>query len=85
MKQILSVVVKSQADTLIRLTGLCYRRGVPIESLSYAKTSQIGEVKFQAVLACGRPAASQLHRQISKLIGVIGAEVIPYNEGGRER
>ena len=82
MKQVLSVVIKSQADTLVRLTGLCYRRGISIESLSYVNTTQLGEVTFQAVLACGRPAASQLHRQIAKLVGVIGAEVVPYNEGG---
>ena len=82
MKQVLSVILKRQADTLVRLTGLCYRRGVAIESLSYAVTPQSGEVRFRAVLACGRPAADQLHRQIAKLIGVIGAEVVPYNEGG---
>ena len=82
MRQVLSVVIKSQADTLVRLTGLCYRRGISIESLSYAKTTQTGEVKFRAVLACGKPAASQLHRQVAKLIGVIVTEVVPYNEGG---
>jgi len=82
VRQILSVVLKRQADSLVRLTGLCYRRGVAIESLSYATSQQTGEVRFRAVLSCGRPTADQLRRQIAKLIGVVGTEIDPYNEGG---
>ena len=82
MKQVLSVVIKRQADTLVRLTGLCYRRGVPIESLTYMATPQPGEVKLQAVLSCGHSAAAQLHRQVAKIFGVIGTEIGPYSEGG---
>ena len=82
MKQILSVVLKRQADTLIRLTGLCYRKGVTIENLSYVATPSTSEVSFRAVLTCERTAANQLYRQVSKLIGVIGAEIAPYKEGG---
>lgn len=85
MKQVLSVVLKRQADTLVRLTGLCYRRGVFIENLSYTTAPHTDEVRFRAVLACGRPAADQLHRQVSKLIGVIGAEISPYIEGGMKQ
>ena len=83
MKHLLSVVLKRQADTLVRLTGLCYRRGVSIESMSYSITAQTGEVSFRAVLACEQPTADQLHRQVTKLIGVIGAEVVPFNEERR--
>ena len=82
MKQVISVVLKHQADSLVRLTGLCYRKGISIESLSYATMPQTGEVRFRAVLDCGRSTADQLHRHVAKLIGVIGAEVVPYNEGG---
>lgn len=82
MKQMLSVVLNRQADTLVRLTGLCYRRGVSIESLTYVSTPQPGEVKLQAVLTCGKATAEQLHRQVTKIIGVIGTEIAPYNEGG---
>ena len=82
LKLVLSVVLKRQADNLVRLTGLCYRRGVAIESLSYSTASQTGEVQFRAVLACGRLTADQLHRQISNLIGVVGAEIAPYSDGG---
>lgn len=82
MKQVLSVVLKNQADILVRLTGLCYRRGVPIESLSYVPESLNGQVRFRAVLACGQPAAQRLHHQVSQLVGVVGADIAPYYEGG---
>ncbi len=82
MKQVLSVVLRNQADALIRFTGLCYRRGIAIESLSFATAPQTDEVRFRAVLLCEKSAAERLHRQIAKLIGVIFAELGPYNEGG---
>ena len=82
VKQVISVVLRNQADALIRLTGLCYRKGVAIESLSYATAPQMDEVRFRAVLLCEKPAADQLYRHIANLIGVVAAEVTPYNEGG---
>ncbi len=75
MKQFLSVVLKKQADTLVRLTGLCYRRGVPIESLSYVTETENGTVRIMAVLNCGRPTAEQLRRQVSNLVNVVGASL----------
>ena len=75
MKQFLSVVLKKQSDTLVRLTGLCYRRGVPIESLSYATEPESGTVRVMAVLNCGHPTAEQLRRQVSSLVNVVGASL----------
>ncbi len=75
MKQFLSVVLKNQADTLVRLTGLCYRRGVLIESFSYAAESDSGNARVMAVLNCGRPKAEQLRRQVSNLAHVVGASL----------
>lgn len=75
MKQFLSVVLKKQSDTLVRLTGLCYRRGVPIESLSYASETDTGTVRIMAVLDCGRPTAEQLRRQVSNLVNVVAASL----------
>jgi acetolactate synthase small subunit len=75
VKQFLSVVLKKQADTLVRLTGLCYRRGVPIESLSYVTETENGTVRIMAVLDCGRPTAEQLRRQVSNLVNVVGASL----------
>ena len=81
MKQVLSVVLKEQADTLVRLTGLCYRRGVLIESLSYAPEKIYGHVRVKAVLACARPDAEQLRRHVSKMVDVVRTEVTPHLEG----
>ena len=75
MKQFLSVVLKKQADTLVRLTGLCYRRGIPIESLSYATENESGTVRIMAVLDCGHPTAEQLRRQVANLVNVVGASL----------
>lgn len=82
MKQLLSVVLKRQSDALLRLTGLCYRRGVAIESLSYVSTAQPDEMLVQAILACEQTTASQLGRQVAKTIGVCGTKISPYCEGG---
>ena len=75
MKQFLSVVLRKQSDTLVRLTGLCYRKGVPIESLSYATEPENGTVRIMAVLNCGQPTAEQLRRQVSNLVNVVGASL----------
>ena len=75
MKQFLSVVLRKQSDTLVRLTGLCYRRGVPIESLSYATEPENGTVRIMAVLNCVQPTAEQLRRQVSNLVNVVGASL----------
>jgi len=50
MSHVLSVVLHRQEDTLLRVAGLCYRRGVSIESLAFSPSDQAGEVRVQAVL-----------------------------------
>ena len=77
MQQLLSVVLHRHEDTLLRLAGLCYRRGVPIESLAYFAADRPDQVKVQAVLACEQAAALQLQRQVSKLIDVVSTEIVP--------
>ena len=75
MKQFLSVVLRKQSDDLVRLTGLCYRRGVPIECLSYVAEPENGTVRVMAVLDCGQPTAEQLRRQVANLVNVVGASL----------
>ena len=75
MQQLLSVVLHRQEDTLLRLAGLCYRRGVPIESLAFFSTDHPGRVKIQAVLACEKSTAIQLQRHVSKLVDVVSTEI----------
>lgn len=75
MKQLLSVILHRQEDTLLRLTGLCYRRGVPIESLAFSAADQPGRVRVQAVLSCEQADAVQLQRHLSKLVDVVSTEI----------
>lgn len=82
MSHVLSVVLHRQEDTLLRLTGLCYRRGVPIESLAFSPSDQTGKVCVQAVLSCEKHVAVQLQRHVDKLIDVVSTEVCPKYEGG---
>lgn len=80
MSHVLSVVLQRQEDSLLRLTGLCYRRGVPIESLAFSPSDQEGKVRIQAVLSCERPAADQLRRHVAKLVDVVSTEIWPNYE-----
>jgi acetolactate synthase small subunit len=82
MSHVLSVVLHRQEDTLLRLTGLCYRRGVSIESLAFSPSKLNGNVCVQAVLSCERPAADQLQRHVAKLIDVVSSEIWPNYERG---
>lgn len=82
MSHVLSVVLHRQEDTLLRLTGLCYRRGVSIESLAFSPGDQTGNVRIQAVLSCEKAAADQLQRHVAKLIDVVSTEIRPNYERG---
>jgi len=82
MSHVLSVVLHRQEDTLLRLTGLCYRRGVPIESLAFSQGDPTGLVRIQAVLSCEKAAADQLQRHVAKLIDVVSSEIWPNYERG---
>ena len=77
MRQLLSVVLHRQEDTLLRLAGLCYKRGVPIESLAFADAGQPGRVRVQAVLDCEHSVALQLQRHVCKLVDVVSTEIAP--------
>jgi acetolactate synthase small subunit len=85
MSHVLSVVLHRQEDTLLRLTGLCYRRGVPIERLAFSPSDHSGRVCIQAVLHCEHSVASQLQRHVAKLIDVVSSEILPNYEGGTNK
>ena len=85
MSHVLSVVLDRQEDTLLRLAGLCYRRGVPIERLAFSQSDQPGRVCIKAVLSCEQSVAAQLQRHVSKLIDVVSAEILPNYEGGTNK
>ena len=85
MSHVLSVVLHRQEDTLLRLAGLCYRRGVPIESLAFSPSDQAGEVRIQAVLSCERLVAGQPRRHVAKLVDVVSTEIGPNYERGMKQ
>ena len=82
MRYVLSVVLHRQEDILLRLTGLCYRRGVPIESLAFSPSESPGNVSILAVLSCEKSVADQLQKHVAKLIDVVSTEIWPKYERG---
>lgn len=76
MQQLLSIVLHRQEDILLRLTGLCYRKGVSIESLAFSPADQPGRVRIQAVLDCDQMVAVKLQHHVSKLVDVVSSEIL---------
>ena len=75
MKQTVSILLRNQEDALIRLLGVLYRRGYPVESLTVVPDRQQDHVRITATVYCGQPESSQLLRYIAKLIDVVTAEI----------
>ncbi|HWR08631.1 ACT domain-containing protein [Sporomusa sp.] len=73
MKQGISIILKRQGDSLVRLTGLLYRRGYVIESLSVGPDSCQGHVQVTAVVT-SQAAPRQLYSHVSKLVDVVKVE-----------
>ena len=76
MRQLLSVVLDRQEDSLLRLAGLCYRRGVPIESLAYSPADRPDRVRVEAILACEQSVALKLQHHVAKLVDVVSSEIV---------
>ena len=75
MRQKLSVVVNRQEDSLLRLAGLCHRRGILIESLAFFADVRPNWARIQAILVCDQNAASQLQHHVAKLVDVVSTEI----------
>ncbi|WP_170233179.1 ACT domain-containing protein [Sporomusa termitida] len=73
MKQGISIILKRQGDSLVRLTGLLYRRGYVIESLSVEPDSCQGHVQVTAVVT-SQAAPRQLLSHVAKLVDVVKVE-----------
>lgn len=74
MKQGISIILKRQGDALVRLTGLLYRRGYVIESLSVEPDSCQEHVQVTAVVTNNQAAPRQLYSHVAKLIDVVKVE-----------
>lgn len=75
MKNTVTILLRNRPDALVRLTGVLYRRGCVVESLSVAPDSQPGHARVTAVIT-GQPAAEQIICQVRKLIDVVAAEIV---------
>ncbi|MDD4601142.1 hypothetical protein SDC9_82862 [bioreactor metagenome] len=75
MNQTFSIVLKDQPDTLVRLTGLLYRRGYLIENLVVQPVYENNNVQVTISL---RNCSTTHHvlRQLDKLFNVVTAEAI---------
>jgi len=77
VKQMVSILLRKEDDTLVRLTGLLYRRGYLVESLSVVPDRQIGHSRVTAVVSSQRAAPRQLVNYVSKLVDVVEAKLEP--------
>lgn len=75
MKQSFSVLMQDQPDTLVRLTGLLYRRGYLIENISAESSSNEKKVLIKMVIRNCK-TTNQLLQQIYKLFNVVAVEVL---------
>lgn len=75
MKQAISILLQKQEDSLVRLTGLFYRRSYLVESLSAVPTSQQGQIRVTAVISSAQETPRQLLNHVAKLIDVVSVEV----------
>lgn len=78
MKQGLSVLVHHRPDTLVRFTGLLYRRGYLLESLDLSQADQPGMSQITAVVEGAD--SENLLRHIRKLVEVVKAEPLSYGK-----
>jgi len=75
MKKSFSVLMQDQPDTLVRLTGLLYRRGYLVENIS-AESSYEGKKVLIKMVIKNCKATNQLLQQIYKLCNVVAVEVL---------
>ncbi|MEN6566541.1 MAG: acetolactate synthase small subunit [Veillonellales bacterium] len=77
MTQILSILLQHQDDSLVRLTGLIYRRGYWVESLLAVPDDKLECIRVTAVVSGHNKRSGQLLPNILKLVGVIHADIRP--------
>lgn len=77
MKQLISVACEDQPDTLLRLTGLLYRRGYAVKKLTLSPAQQSGCLRITAIVSASQPTGAGLEHHIRKFLDVISVEVLP--------
>ncbi|SDF02476.1 ACT domain-containing protein [Sporolituus thermophilus] len=75
MKHKVSILLARQDDSLVRLTGLLYRKGYVIESLSSGPTEEQGHIRVTAVISGIQKTPRLLMSQVAKLFDVVSVDV----------
>ena len=75
MKHFLSITLKNQEDVLVRFLGLCYKRMISVESLSYAPEFNTDNVRIMVIIKCSPHEAERLRLQTLRLISVVDSNV----------
>lgn len=75
MKHMVSILLEKQDDSLVRLTGLLYRKGYVIESLASGPTEEQGLMRVTAVITGIQKTPRLLMSQLAKLFDVISVDV----------
>ncbi|HVB10991.1 MAG TPA: acetolactate synthase small subunit [Bacillota bacterium] len=76
MGQTVALLVENHAGVLVRVAGLCSRRGWNIESLTVGPTERQDLSRMTIVLAAGPEQTGQLAAQLGKLVDVLRVEVL---------
>ena len=76
MKQFISIEIKKQDDNLVRIIGLFYKRGIFIESFSYAPEINTNNIRIVATVKCEKQIAQQACKHILNLVDVIDVKLL---------
>ena len=73
-RHIISILVENEFGSLSRIAGLFSARGYNIHCLSVAPTSDDSISRMTLVTYCNKAKASQLMKQVDKLVDVINVK-----------
>lgn len=77
LRQTIAALVENHAGVLVRVAGLCSRRGCNIESLTVGPAERADLARMTIVLGGDPAQAEQMVRQLGKLVDVLCVEWLP--------
>ena len=80
MRHVISVILQNEVGALTRMTGLFSTRGYNIESLNVAPTEDKNLSRVTLVISGSNDAIEQLNSQLSKLVDVVGINIMSFGE-----
>jgi acetolactate synthase-1/3 small subunit len=77
LRQTIAALVENRAGVLVRVAGLCSRRGCNIESLTVGPAERPDLARMTIVLDGEPVQAEQMVRQLGKLVDVLRVQCLP--------